>query len=92
MKKFLRPLVYIYYYLLNVLLGKKLPKIQSISFEYEFKNDSSGAALILILGFGYVSRFMLCSSQAFGIPDFVITRSLHKSHLNKGCTHPVTML
>ena len=29
---------------------------------------------------------------AFGIPDFVITWSLHRSHLNKGCIHPVTML
>ena len=28
---------------------------------------------------------------AFGIPDFVITWSLHRSHLNKGCTHPVTI-
>ena len=32
------------------------------------------------------------SEQASGIPDFVITRSLHRSHLNKGCIHPVTML
>ena len=30
--------------------------------------------------------------QAFGIPDFVITWSLHRYHLNKRCTHPITML
>ena len=29
---------------------------------------------------------MYYSLQAFGITDFVITWSLHRSHLNKGCT------